>query len=75
MLKSVHTCFIIKSQDVSTRQKLHSDPLSEYFHIANQEVTDKIVATSPSVAPVTSKLLQIAPVTSSATGYSIHSCS
>lgn len=41
----------------------------------HQEVTDKIVAIKPRVAPVINKLLQIAPLISSATGYSTHNCS
>ncbi|KYM76935.1 hypothetical protein ALC53_12627 [Atta colombica] len=41
----------------------------------HQEVTDKIVAIKPRVAPVISRLRQTAPLTSSATGYSTHNCS
>ncbi|CAD6234287.1 GSCOCG00007723001-RA-CDS, partial [Cotesia congregata] len=37
-----------------------------------QAVTVKIVATRLSVAPVISRLLHTAPLTSSATGYSMH---
>ena len=45
------------------------------FATSFQEVTVRIVATNPRVAPVIRRLLQTAPLTSSATGYSIHSCS
>lgn len=40
-----------------------------------QDVTVKIVATRPRVAPVMRRLRHTAPLTSSATGYSMHSCS
>jgi len=44
-------------------------------HTILHEVTVRIVATRPRVAPVIRRLRQTAPLTSSATGYSMHSCS
>lgn len=65
------------SQNISTRKLLDNNILRSHDPVTrfHQEVTDKIVAIKPRVAPVISRLRQTAPLTSSATGYSTHNCS